>query len=152
MTFHASIFLNIKLEPTMTSFPRSRGLHNPDSSHLTSKSKFKLGTPNLDQRCKIPWLRSLLFWGLIELDMSNLTYFQNPVCLYRFCIFEIFVRPAKNGWKRSLFHTLNGCAHICSPTWSCHGPWNSRVVSLVWPLLASQSSTRRLAIGFCMLL
>ena len=32
---------------------------------------FKLGPPNLDQRCKIPWLRSLLFWGLIELDMSN---------------------------------------------------------------------------------
>ena len=32
---------------------------------------FKLGPPNLDQRCKIPRLRSLLFWGLIELDMSN---------------------------------------------------------------------------------
>ena len=32
---------------------------------------FKLGPPNLDQRCKTPWLRSLLFWGLIELDMSN---------------------------------------------------------------------------------
>ena len=34
-TFHASIFLNIKLEPTMTSSPRRRsyGLHNPDSSH-----------------------------------------------------------------------------------------------------------------------
>ena len=24
---------------------------------------FKLGSPNLDQRCKRPWLRSLLFWG-----------------------------------------------------------------------------------------
>ena len=31
----------------------------------------KQGPPNLDQRCRIPWLRSLLFWGLIELDMSN---------------------------------------------------------------------------------
>ena len=56
---------------------------------------FKLGPPNLDQMFKIPRLRSLLFWGLIELDMSNLTYFQNPVYLHRFCVFEIFVRLAK---------------------------------------------------------
>ena len=37
---------------------------------------FKLGPRNLDQRCKLPWLRSLLFWGLIELDKSNWTYFK----------------------------------------------------------------------------
>ena len=35
MTYHGSIFLNIKLELTTTSSPRrrGRGLHNPDSSH-----------------------------------------------------------------------------------------------------------------------
>ena len=35
MTFHGSIFLSIKLGPTMTSSPRwrGRGLHNLDSSH-----------------------------------------------------------------------------------------------------------------------
>ena len=35
MTFHGSIFLNIKLGPFTTSSPRrrGRGLHNPDSSH-----------------------------------------------------------------------------------------------------------------------
>ena len=35
MTFHGSIFLNIKLGPTTTSSPRrrGRGLHNLDSSH-----------------------------------------------------------------------------------------------------------------------
>ena len=27
--------------------------------------------------------------------MSNLTYFQNPVYLHGFCVFEIFVRLAK---------------------------------------------------------
>ena len=54
----------------------------------------------------------------------------------------------KNGWKRGLFHILNGCTHMCSPRVSCHKPWNSRVVSLVWPLLASQSSTRRLEMDF----
>ena len=29
---------------------------------------FKLESPNFDQRCKRPWLRSLLFWGAIDLD------------------------------------------------------------------------------------
>ena len=32
---------------------------------------FKLGSPNLDQRCKMPWLRSLLFWGAIDYDMQG---------------------------------------------------------------------------------
>ena len=64
------------------------------------------------------------------------------------CLFASLLRLwniceiCKNGWKRSLFHILNGCALKCSPTGSCHGPWNSRIVSLPWPLLASQSSTR----------
>ena len=43
---------------------------------VITRHLFKLGPRNLDQRCKIPWLRSLLFWGLIELDMSNLTIFK----------------------------------------------------------------------------
>ena len=51
--------------------------------------------PNLDQKCKIPWLRPLLFWEVIEHGMSNLTYFQNPVYLNCFCFFEVFMRPAK---------------------------------------------------------
>ena len=32
---------------------------------------FKLGSPNLDQRCKRPWLRSLLFCGAIDLDFQG---------------------------------------------------------------------------------
>ena len=32
---------------------------------------FKLGSPNLDNRCKRPWLRSLLFWGVIDLDLQG---------------------------------------------------------------------------------
>ena len=32
---------------------------------------FKLGSPNLDQRCKTPWFRSLLFWGPINLDLQG---------------------------------------------------------------------------------
>ena len=55
------------------------------------------------------------------------------------CLFASLLRlwniceTCKKRMKRSLFHVLNGYAHICSPTETCHGPWNSRVVSLVWP-------------------
>ena len=80
------------------------------------------------------------------IDISNLIKFQNPIHLHPFWVFEIFVRPAKV--EPSPFHLLNGCTQIYSPTGSCHGPRNSRFVSLVWPLPAAQSSTRRLAMDF----
>ena len=32
---------------------------------------FKLESPNLDQRCKRPWLRSLLFFGMIDLELQS---------------------------------------------------------------------------------
>ena len=32
---------------------------------------FKLGSPNLVQRSKTPWLRSLLFFGAIDLDLKG---------------------------------------------------------------------------------
>ena len=52
-----------------------------------------------------------MFWGLIELDMSNLTYFQNPVYLHRFCVFEIFVRLAKTD-ENGVCSTSYMAAHI----------------------------------------
>ena len=36
-----------------------------------TRDPFELGSPNLDQRCKRPWLRSLLFWGAIDLDLQG---------------------------------------------------------------------------------
>ena len=60
---------------------------------------------------KIPWLRSLLFWGLIDLDMSNLTSFQNPAYLHRFCVFEIFVRLAKTD-ENEVCSTSYMAAHL----------------------------------------
>ena len=32
---------------------------------------FKLGSPNLDQMCKRPWLRALLFCGMIDRDLQG---------------------------------------------------------------------------------
>ena len=171
-----------------------------------TRDPFKLGSPNLNHRCKRPWLRSLLFWGgdwplpsrsnsplkskftpfwtcppdnsssvqarTTEFgpDVQN-TLVKIPIVLgvewashvkfnlfSKSCLFASLLRlwniceTCKNGWKRSLSHILHSCARKFSPTGSCHGLWNSRVVSLVRPLLASQSSTRRLAMDFFMLL
>ena len=32
---------------------------------------FKLGSPYWDHRCKRPWLRTLLFWGAIDIDIQG---------------------------------------------------------------------------------
>ena len=37
---------------------------------ITHRS-FKLGSPNLNQRCKTPWFRSLLFLRMIDLDLQG---------------------------------------------------------------------------------
>ena len=45
------------------------------SNHLLvraiTQDPFKLGSPNLDQTCKRPWLRSLLFFGAIDRDLQG---------------------------------------------------------------------------------
>ena len=38
---------------------------------VITRDLFKLGSPNLDQRCKRPWLRSLLFEGGIDFDLQG---------------------------------------------------------------------------------
>ena len=35
---------------------------------------FKLGPQNVDQRCKTPWLKSILFWEVVDLTRSNWTF------------------------------------------------------------------------------
>ena len=74
---------------------QSQNLPHFELLRATTHHPFKLGSPNLNKSCKIRWLKSLLFWWLIELDLSNLTVLKNPVYLQHFCVFEIFVRPAK---------------------------------------------------------
>ena len=45
--------------------------------HAITHHPFKLGSPNLDYRCKRPWLRSLLFWGVIDLHLQGQIQLQN---------------------------------------------------------------------------
>ena len=39
--------------------------------HTITRHLFKLRSPNLVQRSKAPWLRYLLFWGLIDIDLQG---------------------------------------------------------------------------------
>ena len=79
----------------------------------------------------------------VKFSLISKSYlFASLLCLWNIC------ETCKNGWKQSLLHILNGCAHICLPTGSCYGPWNSPVVSLVWAYLPSQSSTWYWAMDF----
>ena len=58
--------LPLSVRPSVTMFVRAI-THHP----------FKLGSPNLDQRCKTSWLRSLLFWGAINIDLHGQTKGQS---------------------------------------------------------------------------
>ena len=49
---------------------------------------FKLESPNLEQRCKRPWLRCLLFLGMIDLDLQGQIHFESQILPH----FEL-VRP-----------------------------------------------------------
>ena len=138
----------------------------PSMSNLTSKSKFtpfwacpcdnsspvqaratKFGPEVLNTLVKIPVVLGVDWaWHVMFNLFSKSCLFASLLHLWNIC------ETCKKRMKWSLFHILNGYAHICSTTETCHGPWNSRVVSLVWPLLASQSSTQRLAMDSCMLL
>ena len=44
---------------------------NHEFVRAITHQQFKLGSPNLDQRCKRPWLRALLFCGMIDRDLQG---------------------------------------------------------------------------------
>ena len=46
---------------------------NPKLVHTKTDHQYKLEPLNLVKRCKTPWLRSLLFWGAIDLDLQGET-------------------------------------------------------------------------------
>ena len=90
----------------------------------------KFGPDVLNTLFKIPVVLGVDWaWPVKFNSFSKSCLFASLLRLWNIC------ETCKKRMKQSLFHILNGYAHICSPTETCHGPWNSRVVSLVWPLL-----------------
>ena len=43
----------------------------PELVRAITRHPLKLGSQNLDHRCKTPWLRSLLFWDEVDLDLQG---------------------------------------------------------------------------------
>ena len=54
------LFVHPSVRPSITKFV-----------HVITHHPLKLGSPNEDHRCKRPWLRSLLFLGMIDLDLQG---------------------------------------------------------------------------------
>ena len=46
-------------------------VRHPQLVRAITHHPFKPGSPNLDQRCKRPWLRSVLFCGTIDCDLQG---------------------------------------------------------------------------------
>ena len=44
---------------------------NHELACMITHHPFKLESPNLDQKCKRPWLRSLLYFGTIDLELQR---------------------------------------------------------------------------------
>ena len=45
--------------------------------HMITHQPFMLESPNFDERHKTPWLRCLLFWGVIDLDLQGQIYLES---------------------------------------------------------------------------
>ena len=45
--------------------------------HAITRDPFKLGSPNSNHKCKKPWLRSLLFYGVIDIYLQGHIYLRS---------------------------------------------------------------------------
>ena len=57
---------------------------------------FKLESPNLDQRCERPWLRSLLFFWTIDLELQGQIELKSQI----YPILSLSVRLVNTNWSQ----------------------------------------------------
>ena len=112
---------------------------------------FQLESSNLDHRCKIPWLRSLLFLGVIDLDLQgqiklqsqNLPHFElfraithhpfklgTPKCQIQLIFKILFICIAFVSWKYlwDLYKRMKK-ESVPHPKWVCTNMFAHSVVS-----------------------
>ena len=88
----------------------------------------KLESPNLDQRCKTHWLRSLLFWRLIDIDLHvnseiwNLIFLQN---LFALCLFYYLVRPFLVNISKTITGDQSNRSPLLTKREFCRKSWMS---------------------------
>ena len=63
---------------------------------------FKLGSPNSDQRCKIIWLRSLTFWGAIDLQCQ--IWLKSQIFRFYPTVIHSHHITTREPWVPRLFH------------------------------------------------
>ena len=56
---------------------------------------FKLESPNLKHRCKTPWLRCLLFWGVIDLELQGQIQLESQILPHFELVRTITCHPFK---------------------------------------------------------
>ena len=99
---------------------------------MITRHKFKLESPNLDQKMQNIWLKfPIVFrtdWAMHS--MSNFTFLKYSVYLHRFCIFEIFVRHACRTVPHPTWLRSHSPTSTSSPTGSHHRLWNCLAVYL----------------------
>ena len=104
---------------------------------VITRDLFKLGSPNLNHRCKRPWLRSLLFWGVIDLYLQgqiylwsqNLPHFE-PVCVITHHPFKLGPPNLDHRTIEILWHMLKFQAPALS--WIKNMQWNSIIAPLIF--------------------
>ena len=68
---------------------------NHEFVHAITLHPFKLESPNLKHRCKTPWLRSLLFCGVIDLDLQGQIELENRILRHFELVRTITCHPFK---------------------------------------------------------
>ena len=111
LTFKAKFNFKVKIYPILS------------LSALLTHQPFYLGSPNLDQGCKIPWSRSLLFCGVMTLTFKlKLPESQNFIIYAQFyhqskytCLWRIYITAMTTSWS-----------------WLLHGPDCFTILCTYW--------------------
>ena len=69
--------------------------NNHELVHMITHRLFKLGSPNLDQRCKTLWFRPLLFLGMIDLDLQGQISLESQILPHFELVHTITHQPFK---------------------------------------------------------
>ena len=140
--------------PSRSYLRSNRNLPHFELVRTITHHSFKLGSPNLDQRCKIHWLRSLVIWVAIDHDLQGQIWLKKsnflasplleihnhhittrepwlPRLLHRPDCFMVFILcmylyTYTVSWSW-LFHSLN--------TLHVHWSWQPRVFRRLTPFL-----------------
>ena len=142
LTFKVKFNFKIKIYPILSLWVCPR-----------DKSPLVEGFPNLDQKCILVQLGSLLILGLIDLDLQLYFYFQTSyflqtsrlllICVVLYIFSEAIATDCSTSHMAQHIYWF-----LCMRAGSRHGPWNSLPLYLGETIGVQPASTRQLALDF----